>query len=112
MNWGDAITSGAVAVCSSGVVVALITAITGRGGRRADEAKALTDIGRGFLSESQKDNKALRQELRGLRSALLILTDLLYETLPVLKGLTDAQRHTLYAACRTAQRAVFDLKEE
>lgn len=111
MNWVDAITSGAVATCASGIVIAVYQGVIGRGGRRADEAKALTDIGRGFLSEAQKDNKALRLELRGVKDALLTLTDLLDETLPFTAGIPDEHLRAIRLACRVAQRAVFELRD-
>lgn len=87
------------------LIVALISMVTGRRRRKLDEVETLATLSANFREEIRKENTELKLEMRGIRRALLTLTNLLDVMMPSITGITDEQKVTLREASNAAKLA-------
>lgn len=84
------------------IIVALITAIAGRGKSRAEAAKILTDTAAALTVSVNEQLIAVRAELRGLTEAVDHLTERVDEVVPLI----EHEHPQTAAALRDANAAV------
>ena len=102
----DFLSSAGVGALIAGVLVAIINGVFNRGGKRADAAKSLTDATNAFTERVDLMNKSLHQEIRALREAVMLLTDVVDELYPVIEAtLTPEQKKKLKEANSSAKLA-------
>lgn len=95
------------ALCSGGVLTAVVTSITGHRMRRVSEAETLSKIQTTMREEIRAENKKLEEKLDKVEKAVLDLTNLLDDVFPTISEcLSDEQRTKLRVASMTARRAV------
>jgi hypothetical protein len=97
-NWIAALASGSLGAALGGVITGIIQALSHKAESRATAADLVTKAAGSMVERYDKENKQLRQ-------AVLLLTDVLDEVLPLIEAPPEAMSK-LRAAKRAAELAV------
>lgn len=97
-GWVDSLITGGVGAAIGGIVTAIVQVLSTHGESRANAAAIVTKAAGSMVDRLDQENKQLRE-------AVLLLTDVLDEIIPVIQAPPEALEK-LKEAKKAAQRAV------
>lgn len=97
-GWVDSLITGGVGAALGGIITAIVQVISTHGESRANAAAIVTKAAGSMVERLDQENKQLRE-------AVLLLTDVLDEIIPVIQAPPEALEK-LKEAKKAAQRAV------
>ena len=97
-GWVASLITGGIGAALGGIATAIIQVMSSRGESRANAAAIVTKAAGSMVDRLDRENKQLRE-------AILLLTDVLDDIMPVIEAPDDVL-HKLKAAKLAAQKAV------